>query len=76
MATTTKTKERGIGIGGVEETALERINSGIVQVGSGLVIMTVGLVGLWGVATLISAIARSGGIVSMARSWLTAITGM
>lgn len=76
MAAATKAKEKGIGIGGVEETALERINTGIVQVGSGLVIMMVGLVGLWGVATLISAVARSGGALSMARSWLTAVTGM
>lgn len=74
MAAAAKAKERGIS--GVQETTLERINTGIVQVGSGLVIMMVGLVGLWGVAALISAIAQSGGILAMAGSWLTAVTGM
>jgi len=76
MAAAAKAKQKGIGIGGVEETALERVNTGIVQVGAGLVIMMVGLVGLWGVATLLSAAARGGGIMAMARNWLTAVTGV
>ncbi|MDH5298538.1 MAG: hypothetical protein OEV91_05925 [Desulfobulbaceae bacterium] len=75
MAAATKTKETGLGISGVEVTTLDRINTGILQVSIGLVVMMSGLAGIWGLATLVSAIAKSGGLAGLARGFMTAVTG-
>ena len=70
-----KTKENGLAIGGVEVTTLDRINTAILQVSVGAVVMLSGLAGVWGLASLVSAIARSGGVSGLAKGWMTAITG-
>ncbi|MDH5298173.1 MAG: hypothetical protein OEV91_04070 [Desulfobulbaceae bacterium] len=41
--------------------------------GMRFMISMAGLTGVWGVACMISAIARSGGILEMARNYITAI---
>ena len=75
MATTVKTKDVGL-VEGKSATSAERIIQGVSQVGIGLIVMSAGLTGIWALASLISAIAKAGGVASLLRSWWTAITGM
>ena len=75
MSATTKRKENNLAVGAVDATALHKINTGIQQVCIGLAVMMTGLAGIWGVATLISAMAQNGGMAGMIKGFLTAITG-
>ena len=75
MPATTKKKENSMATGTVDTTALERVNTGILQVSVGLVVMLTGLAGIWGVASLISAMAQSGGLQGMIKGFMTAISG-
>lgn len=61
MTTTTRTN-----------TAIE-FTTAANQVTLGTMISLSGLVGVWGVACMVSAIAQSGGIIAMARAYLSAI---
>lgn len=60
----------------MEEGAIEKISQGIDQAFLGFFIMSAGLVGIWGMALLVSAIAQSGGVIGLARNWLAAVTGV
>jgi len=75
MAATTKKKENNLAIGAVDATALQRINTGIQQVCVGLTVMMAGLAGIWGLATLINAMAMNGGLNGLLKGLMTAITG-
>jgi len=70
-----KNRENGLAIGGVEVTTLDRINTAILQVSIGTVVMFTGLAGVWGLASLVSAIAKSGGITGLAKGFIAAVTG-
>ena len=67
MTTTTKTNTA------IEITATDKMTTAANQVTLGTMISLSGLVGVWGVACLVSAIAQSGGILAMARTYMTAI---
>ncbi len=75
MTATAKKKDSSLAIGAVDVTALDRINAGILQVSVGLVVMLTGLAGIWGVASLISAMAQNGGVSGMIKGFMTAISG-
>ena len=75
MTATAKKKENNLAIGAVDVTALDRVNTAILQVSVGLVVMLTGLAGIWGAASLISAMAQNGGISGMIKGFMTAITG-
>lgn len=75
MAATVKTKKSTLAIGAVDATAISRIHTGIQQVSIGLAVMMTGLAGIWGVATLICAMAQNGGMAGMIKGFLSAITG-
>jgi hypothetical protein len=57
----------------IEATTLDRMAAGTLQVAMGAMVSIVGLIGVWGMASMIIGIARSGGILGAAQSWLTAI---
>jgi hypothetical protein len=59
-----------------ESSGLDKLTVGISQVGLGMIMSLAGLIGIWGIACLISGIAQSGGVMTLARSWLAAVTGM
>ena len=65
-------KER-IGIGEVDQAA---IGEGVSQATMGVIMTLAVLIGTWGIACLISGMSRMGGIVEMARAWLSAVTGV
>ena len=67
MTTTTKTYTV------IEITPTDQMISETNEVNMGVLVSLAGLVGVWGVACLVSAIAHSGGIIEMARSYMTAI---
>ena len=67
MTTTTKTNTA------IEITATDKMTTAANQVTLGTMISLSGLVGVWGVACLVSAIAQSGGILAMARNYMSAI---
>jgi len=57
----------------IETTTADEITTAINEVNMGLLASMAGLVGVWGVACMVSAIAHSDGIIQMARSYMTAI---
>jgi hypothetical protein len=61
---------------GTSATTLDKVNTAIVQVGLGFMVMVAGLIGIWSIAAMISATAQAGGLLQMASSWWSAITGM
>ncbi len=67
MTTTTKTNTA------IEITTTDKMTTAANQVTLGAMISLSGLVGVWGVACMVSAIAQSGGIATMASTYLTAI---
>jgi len=67
MTTTTKTNTA------IEITTTDKMTTAANQVSLGAMISLSGLVGVWGVACLVSAIAQSGGIFGMARAYMSAI---
>ncbi|MDH3359395.1 MAG: hypothetical protein OEL55_00865 [Desulfobulbaceae bacterium] len=75
MTAATKKKENNLAIGAVDLTALDRVNTAILQVSVGLVVMLTGLAGIWGLASLVSAMAQSGGLGGMVKGFMTAISG-
>lgn len=76
MAATVKTQNKKIEVSVTGENRLEKVTTGVSQVGIGLVVMSAGLIGVWALASIIMAVSRSGGLVALAKSWLSAITGM
>jgi len=66
MTTTTKTNT-------AIEITTDKMTTAANQVTLGAMISMAGLVGVWGVACMVSAIAQSGGIFQMARSYMAAI---
>ena len=67
MTTTTKTNTA------IEITTTDKMTTAANQVTLGAMISLSGLVGVWGVACLVSAVAQSGGIFAMASSYMSAI---
>ena len=75
MTATTKRKEGNLAIGAVNSTTIGRIHTGIQQVCIGLAVMMTGLAGIWGVATLLNAMALNGGLSGIIKGFMSAITG-
>lgn len=73
MSAAVKKKENSMAVGTVDVTALDRVNTGILQVSVGLVVMMTGLAGIWGAASLISAMAQNGGLRGMVKGFMAAI---
>ena len=67
MTTTTRTNTA------IEITTTDKMTTAANQVTLGALVSMAGLVGVWGVACMVSAIAQSGGIIGMARSYMAAI---
>ena len=67
MTTTTKTNTA------IEITTTDKMTTAANQVTLGAMISLSGLVGVWGVACLVSAIAQSGGIFATASNYMSAI---
>ena len=49
---------------------------GVMQTALVVVSLAAGLIGVWGVLSLFGGIAMGGGIMEMARGWLSSIAGM
>jgi hypothetical protein len=75
MKSTIESEERAIGSEGVEEVEFEEMEQGVSEAGMGLIMAMASLVGVWGLACLVSAIAQNG-LLDVARGWLSAVTGM
>lgn len=54
----------------------EVVGEGVSQAGISIILGLALLIGTWGLACLISGISRMGGVMELARGWMTAITGM
>ncbi|MEN8142274.1 MAG: hypothetical protein ABFQ82_01595 [Thermodesulfobacteriota bacterium] len=76
MAATIKTQDRELTNVDSSTDSLGRVVTGVSQVGIGLGVMLAGLTGLWALASIISAVAKSGGVVLLIRQWWGAVTGM
>jgi hypothetical protein len=71
MNTSIEREERAVGI----QEEFEKAGRGVSQAGMGLMLGMAGLIGVWGVACLVSAVAQTG-VLELARGWLSAVTGM
>jgi hypothetical protein len=71
MNTSIEREERAIGI----SEGFVEAGRGASQAGLGFMMGVTGLIGVWGAACLISAVAQTG-VLELARGWLSAITGM
>lgn len=54
----------------------EVVGEGVSQAGISIILGLALLIGTWGLACLVSGISRMGGVMELARGWMTAITGM
>lgn len=72
MTTTMKMKKIGIGPA-LGTGASDKTANGVSRMGIGVIVSMAGLVGMWGLVCLVSGIARSGGLLDLARNWLIAI---
>jgi len=68
----TLTKEQ-TGLGAVDQAA---IGEGVSQAGVGVILTLAAMIGIWGIACLVGGMARMGGVVELARAWMTAVTGV
>lgn len=76
MAATIKTQDRELTNVDSTTDSLGRVVTGVSQVGIGLAVMSAGLTGLWALASIISAVAKSGGVGVLLRQWWSAVSGM
>ncbi len=61
-----------IGIGEVDQAA---IGEGVSQAALAVILTMAALLGTWGLACLVSGVSRMGGVLELARAWLSAVTG-
>jgi hypothetical protein len=66
-------QKQGLGLGELDQAA---IGEGVSQAGVGVILSLATLIGVWGIACLISGMSSMGGIMELGRGWLAAITGM
>jgi hypothetical protein len=59
----------------LEKIEFEEMEQGISQAGMGFIMAMAGLIGVWGLACLISAVTQTG-LLGAARGWVSAVTGM
>ncbi|MFZ5774390.1 MAG: hypothetical protein ACOY3Z_02750 [Thermodesulfobacteriota bacterium] len=59
-------------LGTLDQEALEE---GVSQAGITIILGLAFLIGTWGLTCLVSGFSRMGGIMELARGWLTAVTG-
>lgn len=71
MNTSIEHEKRAVGI----HEDLEEVGHGVSQAGMGFMMGMAGLIGVWGLACLVSAVAQTG-LLEAARGWLSAITGI
>ena len=55
---------------------IEKIESGVSQVGIGVIMILAGLVGIWGVVCFICGLATSGSVSGVIKKFITAVTGL
>ena len=58
-----------------QQTVLD-VQDGVMQAALGAVALIAALVGVWGLLSLFGGIALGGGVMEMARGWISAIGGM
>jgi hypothetical protein len=59
----------------IEEMEFEEMEQGVTQAGMGFMTAMAGLIGAWGLACLVGAVAQAGPL-GLVRGWMSAITGM
>jgi hypothetical protein len=59
----------------IEEMEFEEMEKGVTQAGMGCMTAMAGLIGAWGVACLVGAVAQAG-LLGLVRGWMSAVTGM
>ncbi|HSH13433.1 MAG TPA: hypothetical protein VLA15_06780 [Desulfurivibrionaceae bacterium] len=72
MKTTIRTEQEK-GIGKIDQQSLFDIQDGVVQAVMVVFTLAAALIGVWGVLSLGSGIALSGGVVEMVRNWSAAV---
>ena len=75
MKSTIESEERIITTGGIEDAEFEEMEKGVSQAGMGFMMALAGLIGIWGVVCLSSAVAQNG-VLGLVRGWLSAVGGM
>jgi hypothetical protein len=58
------------------ELSHEETGQGIAQAGTIILLALAGLIGIWGIACMLGAVATGEGPAEMVRGYITAITGM
>jgi len=70
----TNGKEKGTD--GIDQQTMMDFQEGVMQAALGVMALAAVLVGAWGLLSLFGGITMGGGIMEMARSWISAIGGM
>lgn len=70
---TTLSDGRDKGIGNIDQQSLLDFQDGVVQTAMVVMTMAAALVGVWGILSLFSGIALGGGVLEMARGWLSSV---
>ena len=73
MTINTRIEETG-SVKGIQ--AANRTIEAVLRVAIGGMVTFAGLTGLWAMAAMISAMAKAGGPISLAQTWISAITGI
>jgi len=63
-------------IGKINQQTVLDIQDGVMQAALGAVALTAALVGIWGLLSLFGGIVLGGGVMEMARGWISAVGGM
>jgi hypothetical protein len=59
----------------IEEGEFEEMEQGVSQAGMGFMMAMAGLIGVWGLACLVSAVIQTG-LLGVIRGWVSAVTGI
>lgn len=60
----------------VQEVSTQAVSEGASQAGVTIILTLAGIIGTWSLACIIGGLVNAGGVVSLARAWFCAVTGM
>jgi hypothetical protein len=70
-----RTEERNRNASGIDSQSALEFQEGVMQAAMGIMVVAAALVGIWGVISLFGGL-QAGGIIEMAKGWMTALGGM
>jgi hypothetical protein len=69
------TDERNRSASGIDSQSALEFQEGVMQAAMGIIVVAAALVGIWGLISLFGGL-QAGGIIGIAKGWMSAIGGM